>query len=294
MHHHGMRIVVLITLGALPLMSAAMPLPQSLPVPGGIAVIPLQLQSSQSPIVHYDGKRVMVVRQHDGWTAVVGIPLTARPGQHQLRVQTHGGRTQSYAFEAYDKQYEVQRITLQNKRMVNPTEADLRRIAGDTQRIQAALAHWSDTVAFAQAFLLPVEGQFSSPFGLRRYFNEQPRKPHSGLDIAAPQGTPVRAPAAGYVVETGDYFFNGKTIFLDHGQGLVTMYCHLEHIAVTLGQYVARGAPIGTVGMTGRVTGPHLHWSISLNQTMVEPMLFLPAALPSPTGTDVTSTTHTR
>ena len=294
MQHYVVRVVVLIGLCALPLTRAATPLPQSLPVPGGIAVIPIESLSFHPPIAYYDGKRVMVVRQHNGWLAVVGIPLTARPGQHQLRLQTDGGRTRSYTFSIHDKQYDVQRITLQDKRMVEPSQTDLQRIAGDMQRIQAALAHWSDAVSLDQVFLLPVEGRFSSPFGLRRYFNDQPRKPHSGLDIAAPQGTPVRAPAAGRVVETGDYFFNGNTIFLDHGQGLVTMYCHLEHIQVTRGQHVARGETIGTVGMTGRVTGPHLHWSISLNQTMVEPLLFLPAAPVSASDTVATPVTQTR
>jgi murein DD-endopeptidase MepM/ murein hydrolase activator NlpD len=121
----------------------------------------------------------------------------------------------------------------------------------------------------------PVDGRYSSPFGLRRYFNDQPRKPHSGLDIAAPEGTPIQAAESGVVVETGDYFFNGKTVFIEHGQGLVTMYCHLRKIDVETGQTVTRGEKIGEVGKTGRVTGAHLHWSVSLNHAMVDPLLFL-------------------
>lgn len=247
------------------------------PVPGGVAVVPLRVQARTPPVAYYNSNRVMVLQHEKRWVAVVGIPLTAEPGVHTLQVQHGTEPGQTAAFTVHNKQYAVQHITLKDKRRVTPGPEDLERIARDRARIEAALAHWSETVISGLDFLQPAAGELSSPFGLRRVFNGEPRQPHSGLDIAAPHGAPVRAPAAARVVDTGNYFFNGNTVFLDHGQGLITMYCHLERIAVKPGQHVARGEAIGAVGMTGRATGPHLHWSVSLNRTMVDPVLFLPA-----------------
>ena len=260
----------------LPALVLSATLPRANPVPGGVAIVPLQVAALA--LAHYNGNRVMVLQHNKRWVAVVGIPLAAQPGVHTMQVRRGTMPAQTVSFTVQDKQYAEQHISLENRRMVEPNAEDLQRIARDKTRLEAALAHWSEMVPRTLDFLRPVAGEFSSPFGLRRFFNNQPRQPHSGLDIAAPQGTPVRAPATGLVVDTGNYFFNGNTIFLDHGQGLITMYCHLDRITVNPGQQVRRGDVIGAVGMTGRVTGPHLHWSVSLNRAMVDPLLFLPTA----------------
>jgi len=263
----------------LPAWCTALPL-DSTPVPGGIAVVKLP-DDVASETLRYLDRRVLVTQQDGGQFAVVGLSLGTRPGRHHLKAQTTQGKPVSIAFTVEDKAYEEQHITIEDKRKVNPGKRDMERITREKQQITTALQQWSAQQDVVIDFVKPVEGPTSSPFGLKRFFNEQPRNPHSGLDIAAPEGTPIRAPAPGTVIETGDYFFNGNTVFIDHGQGLVTMYCHMSAIDVQPGARVATGDVIGKVGMTGRVTGPHLHCGVSLNDARVDPMLFLPAEKPA-------------
>ncbi|MGD8515164.1 MAG: peptidoglycan DD-metalloendopeptidase family protein [Granulosicoccaceae bacterium] len=255
--------------------AAAQALPTHAAVPGGVAVIDLKLNNDTPPRVSYRDRRVMVLRENGSWHAVVGIPLSAKIGAHELAIKEHNPPSYTIRFNVRDKKYKEQRLTVKNKRHVYPNAEDLKRIRDDKRHIIKAFKTFRDARDINTTFDKPVEGPFSSPFGLRRFFNEQPRKPHSGLDIAAAQGTPIKSPADGIVVETGDYFFNGNTVFIDHGQGLVSMYCHMHKIGVKAGQAVKRGEIIGEVGKTGRVTGAHLHWSVSLNNTRVDPLLFL-------------------
>ena len=253
----------------------ATPFPQTSAVPGGIAIVDLGLDtnktSGEAPVVFYKKKRVMVANNNGRWLGIVGIALTAKPGQHKLQIK---GFSNPISFTIKSKKYAEQHITIKDKRKVNPNAEDMKRIRREKTRINTALKHWADSDEVNTRFVLPVTGKLSSPFGLRRFFNEQARKPHSGIDIAAPEGTRILAPAAGRVIESGDFFFNGNSVFIDHGQGLVTMYCHMSKIKVDPGQIVAQGETIGAVGQTGRVTGPHLHWSVSLNDARVDPNLF--------------------
>lgn len=266
------NLLVMMTL-LLPLGSWAQSLPRVSAVPGGIAIIELGA-TAQKPQAHYEGKKVLVTRQEGQWLALVGLDLATKPGTHTLRTYIDGKEGELH-FQVSDKQYEEQHITLKNKRMVNPYAKDLERIRGDQARSRKAFASWDEARDAELGFATPVNGRLSGTFGKKRFFNEQPRKPHSGLDIAAPTGTPIIAPAAGTIIETGDYFFNGNTVFIDHGEGLITMFCHMDSIKVKVGQQVAQGETVGTVGMTGRVTGPHLHWTVSLNNNRVDPGLFL-------------------
>lgn len=271
---HRLLLLVCLLLPAL-----AQALPRAEAVPGGVAVIALgeARQTAHAPRARYHGNQVLIARDHGQWYAVVGLPLEAKPGQHRLDIEHGDGRRERRAFTVADKSYETQRLTIEDKRKVEPTAADLERIRIETARIGKALGRFSEQAAVSTDFLPPTEGARSSSFGSRRIFNGQPRKPHSGMDIAADEGAPIRAPAAGIVVDTGAFFFNGNTVFLDHGQGLITMYCHLSRIDVKPGERIQAGAHIGTVGKTGRATGPHLHWGVSLNNARVDPALFLPA-----------------
>jgi len=268
----------LIVVSALMLVSSPLiagELPRQEAVPGGIALIDLGPESGATPKAHFQGKRVMVQPHEGEWWAIVGLPLETEPGPHALLVEDKKSATRSISFTVDSKSYAEQRLTLQNKQMVNPDREELKRIANELKKSRAAFTHWSENGDVPLLFAAPISGRLSSPFGLRRFFNGEPRAPHSGFDIAAPLGTEVHAPAAGTVIETGNLYFNGNTVFIDHGEGLVTMYCHLSTIKVKKGQKIAKGEVFATVGMTGRATGPHLHWTVSLNDARVDPSLLL-------------------
>ena len=250
----------------------AIELPKESTVPGGIAIISIKTESK--PEAYFYDRKVMIIGSSNDWKAIVGIPLSAKPGTHDLVVKEAGVQTK-FKFDINNKDYETQYLTIKNKRKVNPNEQDMERIIKEKKRITKAKSHWSKKENIPLSFIKPTEGPYSSPFGLRRFFNEQPRRPHSGLDIAAAKGTPIVAPADGTVINTGNYFFNGNTVFLDHGQGLITMYCHMDSINIEEGTKVKTGDIIGNVGLTGRVTGAHLHWSVMLNNVTVDPVLFL-------------------
>lgn len=266
---------ILISLLLLPQIALSSVLPKQLAVPGGIVNIKLGSVAIPAPEVLFQGKRVLVLENEHQWYAVVGIPLNTKAGKHAVQVKSEG-LNEKRSFNIVDKDYPAQYITIKNKRMVNPNPVDLERISSERPAINKALNTWTEQPVEDILFSIPVQGRISSPFGLKRFFNNQPKNPHSGLDIAAPTGTAINAPAPGLVINTGSYYYNGNTVFLDHGQGLVTGYFHMSKISVKAGQIVEQGTKLGEVGETGRVTGPHLHWNVYLNKTKVDPALFVP------------------
>ena len=244
------------------------------PVPGGVAVIELGT-GPQAPKATYQGKPVLVVKEQDTWRAIVGIPLTVKPGNQQI---SSGGRDLS--FTVGSKKYPEQHITLKNKRQVNPNPADIKRIDNELAIQIKAYRTFSPNTPSNLLLDKPVNGPLSSKFGVRRFFNGEERNPHAGLDFAVPAGTPIKTPAAGKVILIGNYFFNGNTVFVDHGQGFISMFCHMSKIDTRVGQQLARGDVVGKVGSTGRATGPHMHWNVSLNDARVDPAIFIGAFAP--------------
>ena len=244
------------------------------PVPGGVAVIELGT-STLAPKATYDGKPVLVIKEQDTWRAIVGIPLSVKPGSQHI---SSNGR--DLGFTVGNKNYPEQRITLKNQRQVNPNPADIKRIDNELAIQIKAYRTFSPNTPSNLLLDKPVNGPLSSKFGVRRFFNGEERNPHAGLDFAVPAGTPIKTPAAGKVILIGNYFFNGNTVFVDHGQGFISMFCHMSKIDTKVGQQLARGDVVGKVGSTGRATGPHMHWNISLNDARVDPAIFIGAFKP--------------
>ncbi|TWO69469.1 M23 family metallopeptidase [Caenimonas sedimenti] len=253
----------------------ATPLPRELPVPGGVARVDLGA-SPQPPAARTGDVPLLVVGTPEAWTALVGIPLSATPGEAHITVQPVGGPPRKLVYAIRAKKYAEQRLKVAPGH-VELSPQDLARHERERARQQEVMATFSLPPPAHDALGMqpPVRGPRSSSFGLRRVFNGQPRAPHAGMDIAAATGVQVSAPLSGRVVDTGDYFFNGGTVWLDHGGGLLTLYCHLSSIGTKVGEVLQPGDPLGAVGATGRATGPHLHWGVLLNRAMVDPALFL-------------------
>ena len=275
--------VGLLALNASQLAAAATPpapdvWPNALQVPGGVARLSLGPAAAR-PVAHAGEVPLLVLGDVIEWTALVGIALSAAPGRASITVKsTEDTAPRQVGYTVTPKRYTEQRLK------VAPGTVDLSpeneaRYERERAHQAVVMATFSEPLPQAGALRLrvPVPGRRSSSFGLRRVFNGQARNPHSGMDIAASTGTAIVAPLPGRVIDTGDYFFNGNTVWLDHGGGLLSMYCHLNDIGVATGDVLKTGERLGTVGATGRVTGPHLHWGVMLNRAMVDPALFLPA-----------------
>ncbi|MDY6828817.1 MAG: peptidoglycan DD-metalloendopeptidase family protein [Pseudomonadota bacterium] len=251
------------------------------PVPGGVAWVDLAGIAELDSHVTFQGARLLLLPHgmdgRRGVWALLGIGLDIEPGDHHLEVWASPeaeAPTARVPVRVGPEDYPTQHIHIKERRKVHPEPKDMERIRGESAQMAAAFAHWRAAAPDVVDWKLPVLGPQSSAFGLRRVFNGVPRRPHSGIDWAAPAGTPVVAPTAGEVTLVGDFFFNGKTVIVDHGSGLISLYCHLQSVQVEPGMLLGPGDRLGTVGATGRATGPHLHFSVNLNGVRVNPALF--------------------
>lgn len=251
-------------------------LPKASNVPGGVAIVALgsTLASTTPPQAWLGEQQIFVTANHSNWYAVVGLALDSVLGKHELRVKT-AEETKTFSFDVLAKNYPKQHVKLKDKSKVELSATDQARAIREIAVIQELKHHWRDSPNTDASLMLPAKGKLGGSFGMRRYFNGELRAPHVGLDVVVPRDTPIMASGQGKVLAIDNYFFNGKTVFIDHGNGLITMYCHLNRIEVQAGNTVKKGQLLGLSGATGRATGPHLHWSVILNGVMVDPELFI-------------------
>jgi murein DD-endopeptidase MepM/ murein hydrolase activator NlpD len=209
------------------------------------------------------------------WEGLIGIDLNAKPGTHEVEISAFKEGVQCFesrrTLEVLSKEFPERRITVEQK-FATPPQSQLERIRLESKKVSGILARITPEKMWHGTFLRPVPGKAISSFGKRSIVNGQPRSPHSGTDFRAAEGTPVKAPNAGKVVLVQDLFFAGNTVILDHGLGLYSYFAHLSKFSVGEGQVVAKGDVVGDVGSTGRVTGPHLHWTVRLTGTRVDPL----------------------
>ena len=229
-------------------------------------------QVAPGSAVWLDGRALRV--SADGWFAFgFGRDATEHA---ELEVHAPDGGEERRGLEIARRSYRIQRINGLAPRAVTPSEADLVRIEAEESVLEAARRRDSAGVGFTEKVAWPVQGRISGIYGSQRILNGEPRAPHRGLDIAAPPGTPVGAMASGVVsLAEPAMYFTGGTVMIDHGHGVHSIYAHLEDVLVEVGQAVAQGAILGTVGATGRATGPHLHWGVYWFDQAVDPALLV-------------------
>lgn len=220
--------------------------------------------------VEFDGREVRI--SPDG-RFVIGFHRDDPPDQ-VLTVTRADGTVTRHPIRIAERDYDIQRIDGLPENKVSPPEEVVARIREEAARVREARARDSDFAMFGDGFLWPADGRITGVYGSQRVLNGQPRQPHYGVDIAAPVGTPVIAPAAGMVsFADPDLYFSGGTLMIDHGHGLASTFLHMETISVAPGDWVEKGARIGTIGATGRATGPHLDWRVNWFEKRLDPLL---------------------
>ncbi|MBF0446781.1 MAG: M23 family metallopeptidase [Magnetococcales bacterium] len=254
--------------------SASFQLSESL-IPGSAVLIQVQGFPEGATLVGDVNNRTFPISETG--LGIIALDMETKEGYSTVRVQISPkkGRKETVSRKIWvsPRAYEEERLTLPKKK-VDLNKTDLSRASKETKAIKATYDLRGDRPGYAETFKLPLEGRFSGVFGSRRILNGTPKRPHNGVDIAAPKGTPVMTTAPGRVVLTGsDFFFTGNTIVIHHGDGVISLYAHLDTMLVNEGDWIGSDTIIGTIGMTGRVTGPHLHWGMLVRSARVDPLM---------------------
>lgn len=244
---------------------------------GDVTLIKIKVKNGEIPHVTWMNKKIHLLQndQKTEWYGFLGVDLTAEPGPYKVAVKIWpSGYDQLLNMKILGKDYGIRRLILP-KNMVDLDARTLQRVKKEARIMKKLWEAPPSNPLWSGPFLRPISGEVVGPFGRRSIINNQPRSPHSGIDLKADRGTPVMAINNGRVVLTADHFFSGSSIVIDHGGGIQSMYFHLEKILVQQGQMVKKGDVIGLVGSTGRATGPHLHWGIRVNGARVDPLRFI-------------------
>ncbi len=228
----------------------------------------------ESAYVEFQGDRIYLKSEGKRAEGYFGFDLASPPGEKVIRIcVVRGGEKVEIERKLVleDGKFPVQRIDGVPDNYVNPDQESLKRIMREKSLLDSVWKSSSEKVFWSGDFVAPLRGFRGNGFGRRRIINGQPRSPHTGLDCSAPEGTPVFAINRGIVRVARNLFFSGNSVIIDHGGGLFSMYFHLKDLRVAEGQVVEKGTVIGTVGMTGRVTGPHLHFGVRMVSQRVNP-----------------------
>jgi murein DD-endopeptidase MepM/ murein hydrolase activator NlpD len=240
-------------------------------------------ESLESVYGEFVGQRFSMARgaQSGPYQGLFGIDLNIDPGTYDVKAVGRTGNQETlaglFSLNVEKVDFATQELTLPPS-MVDPDAQTLEWVNREAKRLKSLLRGYRDEKLWRGGFVRPVQGAVTTGFGLRRIINGQPRNPHTGVDLRAQEGTPVRACNRGIVALVDDQFFSGKSVVLDHGWGMYSMYFHLSAAMVKEGDYVAKGALLGRAGSTGRATGPHLHWGIRLNGARIDPISLIELA----------------
>jgi murein DD-endopeptidase MepM/ murein hydrolase activator NlpD len=251
--------------------------------PGEVVLLEVELPSAVAFIAGEAFSRPVRFYPTDrpaAWRGLVGIDLNTKPGRYGVALVATGAEGQKlvheYALDVQPKTFDARRLTVDTA-FVNPPESVVDRIQREARRLNEIFQTATTDMLWSGKFVVPVPGDPTSSFGRRSIFNGQPRSPHGGTDFRAGAGTPIKAPNGGRVVLSDEHYFSGNVVTLDHGWGLYSYFAHLSQRLVQEGEMVHAGQVIGHVGATGRVTGPHLHWAVRLNNALVDPLSLIAA-----------------